>query len=331
MRIFCTLILIFTISGCGTLPKAENYSIPLQHFGKQQTDIQTADYVLQPEDVLDILYHFDTISDEKYKIAPHDKLNVTFLTASEYNDVHQVRPDGYISLPFVGDVEAAGNSVEELTKKITDLYKAVLVDPSFFVSLIEYQVHLKEISASLSQGSTGRARLITVRQDHKITLPLIGDLSVRGKSIALVKADANALYDNITNGLSVDVLLQKTHPKQIYIFGEVNNPGGHQITESISLIKAIAIAGGASHDAELTTVVALTQENNEMVAKVFDLEAALVGDGKVLSAMLSPEDVIYVPRNRLSTTAQVMHYVSEILQFRGIGVTLAYRLDEDEY
>ncbi|MBV1921311.1 MAG: polysaccharide biosynthesis/export family protein [Pseudomonadales bacterium] len=318
------------VYGCGTLPKESDYSIPLQHFGKQSKSIDGSllDYTLRADDVLDVLYRFNTISDDIYTVSPHDKLNVMFLTASEYDNVHQVRPDGYLSLPFVGDVKVAGLSVQEITEKITKLYRPVLKDPSFFVSLTEYQVHLKEIRASLDHPNMGQARLVTVRQDQKVSLPLIGDLSVKGKTIASLREEANTLYANVSKGLSVDVLLQKSHPRRIYVFGEVNNPGGHLITGPISLFQAVAIAGGANHDAELETVVALRQEEGEMVAKVFNLEDALNGNGKVFSAMLNPEDVIYIPRTRLSTTAQVMRHVSEIFMFRGLGATLSYRVDD---
>lgn len=329
-KVLVVLIAISSMVGCGTLPKETNYSIPLQHFGKQKKnpELNFADYTLQADDVLDVLYRFNTISDEIYTVSPHDKLNVMFLTASEYDNVHQVRPDGYVSLPFVGDVKVAGLSVEKIKEKITRLYRPVLKDPSFFVSLTEYQVHLKEIRTSLDHPNMGQARLITVRQDKKVSLPLVGDISVKGKSIADLREEANLLYANVTKGLSVDVLLQKSHPRRIYVFGEVNNPGGHLITGPISLFQAVAIAGGANHDAELETVVALRQEGSEMVAKVFNLENALNGNGHVLSAMLNPEDVIYIPRSRLSSTAQVMRHVSEIFMFRGLGATLSYRVDD---
>ncbi|PIE40843.1 MAG: hypothetical protein CSA49_06385, partial [Gammaproteobacteria bacterium] len=83
------------LAACGTLPQKENFSVPLQHFGnKANTAVVDADYTLQPEDVLDVLFRFNTISQGIYRIAPHDKLNIKFLNASEYDDIHQVRPDG---------------------------------------------------------------------------------------------------------------------------------------------------------------------------------------------------------------------------------------------
>lgn len=332
MKPVSLLLVSLLLASCGTLPEKSNYSIPLQHFGNKQKQAiaENADYKLQPEDVLDVLYHFNTLSTEIYRIAPHDKLNVKFLTASEYDDIHQVRPDGYISLPFVGDVKVAGLSVEEVKQTLTKLYQPVLKEPNFFVSLSEYQVHLKEIRASLDHPNMGQARLITVREDHKVSLPMLGDISIKDKSISALTAEANTLYANVTPGLSVDILLQESHPKQIYVFGEVNNPGGHLITGPVSLFQAVAIAGGANHEAELGTVVALTKENNEMVAQVFNLEDALNGKGAGLSTILSPEDIVYIPRTQLSTTAQVMRSISEILLYRGTGVTFSYRLDDPE-
>lgn len=330
MKTIVTLFFAMSLLGCGTLPKAKDYSIPLHHFGTKapQVNVDATDYVLQADDVLDVLYHFDTLSNELYLIEPHDKLNVMFLTASEYDNIHQVRPDGYISLPFVGDVKVAGISVDQAKSTIKQLYKPILKDPSFFVSLVEYQVHLKEIRASLDHPNMGQARLITVRQDQKISLPMIGDISIKDKSVSQLREEANARYAKINKRMSIDVLLQKSHARQIFVFGEVNNPGGHRVSGSTSLFQAIAMAGGANHDAELRTVVALRKENNEMVAKVFNVKNALNGKGGALTAMLSPEDVIYVPRTRLSNTAQVMRNISDIMMFRGVGATLSYRIDD---
>ncbi|MDX1696395.1 MAG: polysaccharide biosynthesis/export family protein [Ketobacteraceae bacterium] len=328
-RVFLVLLCCI-LASCGTLPRKENFTVPLQHFGAQKGTAEVDnDYKLQPDDVLDVLYHFDTITEGVYLIAPHDRLSVKFLNASEYDDIHQVRPDGFISLPFVGDVKAAGKSVNELKNTLTRMYRPILKDPSFFVSLVEYQVHLKEIRSSLDHPNMGQARLITVRGDSKISLPMVGELDVKNKSIAEVRAEANERYAKVASGMSVDVLLQKSHPRQVYIFGEVRNPGGHQVTGAVSLFQAVAMAGGPSNEAELSTVVAMTRENDEIVAQVYDFEDVLNGKSKAFTAMLSPEDMVYIPRNRLSSTAQVMRSVSEILLFRGIGLTYSYRLDDN--
>ncbi len=323
--------LCYCLVACGTLPQQQQFSIPLKHFGSKANAEQVGtDYHLQPNDVLDVLYRFDTVSDDIYQIAPHDKLNIKFLNQPEYDNIQQVRPDGYISLPFVGDVKAAGKSVEELRQSLTALYQSVLKDPAFYISLEEYQVHLKEIRSSLDHPNMGQARLITVRGDSKISLPLIGDLDVAGKSVPQVREEANQRYARVAKGMSVDIMLQESHPQRVYIFGEVRDPGAHLVNGSLSLFQAIAMAGGPGDEAELSTVVALTKEGNEMVAQVYDFEDVLNGKSNALTAMLSPEDIVYVPRNRLSTTAQVMRSVSEILLFRGIGLTFSYRIDDKD-
>ncbi len=333
MRYILLSALFLLLSACGTFPKEEQYSIPLEHFGKNNTAPNSADlndYVLQPEDVLDVLFHFDTLSTEIYRVAPHDKLSVKFLSASEYDGIYQVRPDGYISMPFIGDLKVAGLSVNEIQQRVTQQYRPILKNPAFFISLAEYQVYIKELRQSLDHPNMGQARLLVVRDDYKISLPLVGEISVKDKSVQAVKTEANQRYEKLFQGMSVDVLLQKTHPRQIFVFGEVNNPGGHFVNSDVSLFQALALAGGPTREAELSTVVAMTQIKGEMKAKVYDLEDLINGKSDKMSTLLSPDDVIYIPRNRLSTTAQVMRSVSEIMMFRGIGVSGTYSLNNSD-
>ena len=333
MKRLLLALLLTQLSACGTFPDEDQYWIPMEHFGRdnQLTYVPEEDYRLQPADTIDILFHFNTLSDEVYLVAPHDRLEVKFLSASEYDAIHSVRPDGFISLPFVGDMKVAGLSVSEIQSKITKRYKPVLKDPQFFVTLAEYQVHIKQLKESLNHPTMGQARLLVVREDSKVTFPLLGDISVKNKTVETVKAEASRLYANQAPGMSVDVLLQKTHPRQIYVFGEVNNPGGHLVHSNMSLFQAVALAGGPTREAEMDTVIAMTKRNGEMQAQVYNLKQLLNGKTDAAAAILSPEDVLYIPRDRLSTTAQVVRSISEIMMFRGIGVTVSYsQTDNDE-
>src|SRR6056297_1129040 len=55
-------------------------------------------------------------SDEewRYRIQGGDQLEVVFFTHPEQNRFVKVRPDGFVSLPYLGDVRAEGKSPEEL-------------------------------------------------------------------------------------------------------------------------------------------------------------------------------------------------------------------------
>jgi len=57
-----------------------------------------------------------------YHLQPGDEIEVRFVQNSEYNERGQIRPDGRISLPEIGEIVAAGSTVEEFTAKVKVAY-----------------------------------------------------------------------------------------------------------------------------------------------------------------------------------------------------------------
>ena len=54
----------------------------------------------------------------RYRINPSDTLELTFSLTPEFNQTVTVQPDGYITLRDVGDLQAAGQTLPELTESI---------------------------------------------------------------------------------------------------------------------------------------------------------------------------------------------------------------------
>jgi polysaccharide export outer membrane protein len=57
-----------------------------------------------------------------YHLQPGDEIEVRFVQNSEYNERGQIRPDGRISLPEIGEIVAAGSTVEEFTARVKAAY-----------------------------------------------------------------------------------------------------------------------------------------------------------------------------------------------------------------
>lgn len=68
-------------------------------------------------------------ADRVYELAAGDKLEIVFFTHPEQDRFVTVRPDGRISLPFLGDLLAAGKEPEVLAGEIQEGYREVLVNP----------------------------------------------------------------------------------------------------------------------------------------------------------------------------------------------------------
>jgi protein involved in polysaccharide export with SLBB domain len=68
-------------------------------------------------------------------LASGDVVKLTFSAAPELNQSQKVRADGKLSLPLVGEVDAAGKTVGQLQGDLIQLYKSQLKTPEVTVSL----------------------------------------------------------------------------------------------------------------------------------------------------------------------------------------------------
>src|SRR5438034_6367752 len=68
-------------------------------------------------------------------LASGDVVKLTFSSAPELNQSQKVRVDGKLSLPLIGEVDAAGKTVGQLQSDLMQLYKPQLKTPEVTVSL----------------------------------------------------------------------------------------------------------------------------------------------------------------------------------------------------
>src|SRR4029077_10588745 len=97
-------------------------------------------------------------------LASGDVVKLTFSSAPELNQSQKVRVDGKLSLPLVGEVEAAGKTVGQLQSELIQLYKAQLKTPEVTVSL-EGSVTTVTVSGAVAKpGKIAFERPTTVFQ-----------------------------------------------------------------------------------------------------------------------------------------------------------------------
>ena len=74
-----------------------------------------------------------------YIIGPEDVLDITVWKNADLSKTVQVRPDGRISLPLIGDVAAVSRTSAELTEEISTRLKAYMENPT--VSIVVKEVN----------------------------------------------------------------------------------------------------------------------------------------------------------------------------------------------
>jgi polysaccharide biosynthesis/export protein len=96
---------------------------------------------------------------KEYVLAPGDQLEVVVYRNPELSKTIDVRYDGFISLPLVDDIRAAGMTVPELDELLTDLYSKRLVDPE--VTIIVRGAHEPTVYVV---GEVGGVKPVPLRQ-----------------------------------------------------------------------------------------------------------------------------------------------------------------------
>jgi len=75
----------------------------------------------------------------RYTIHPSDTLELSFMLTPDFNQTVTVQPDGYITLRYVGDIPAAGQTLPELTASIKTAYSKILHDPVISVDPKDFE------------------------------------------------------------------------------------------------------------------------------------------------------------------------------------------------
>ena len=70
-----------------------------------------------------------------YVIGPADVLTITYRNEKEMTGDYFVRPDGKITLPFFGDVDAVGVAPEQLAQRLVKISDKLYIDPTITVGV----------------------------------------------------------------------------------------------------------------------------------------------------------------------------------------------------
>lgn len=100
----------------------------------------------------------------QYLINEGDQLEVVLFTHPEQSRFVKVRPDGRISLPYLGDLEASGREPSDLSAEIQEKYAEVLVDPRVDVLVQEFGGRFYVLGEVNAPGEFKYERQLTLLQ-----------------------------------------------------------------------------------------------------------------------------------------------------------------------
>jgi protein involved in polysaccharide export with SLBB domain len=135
----------------------------------------------------------------------------------------------------------------------------------------------------------------SVSSEGTISFPLVGVVGVAGKTPAAVESELrDRLADGYLHNPQVSVLVKEYKSKKISVFGQVREPGTFAYTEGMTVVEAVAQAGGFN-DMARKNVVTVTRTVGQDKTK-FTVPVEDIGEGKADNFYLRPGDVVFVPR-----------------------------------
>jgi len=134
---------------------------------------------------------------------------------------------------------------------------------------------------------------LQIRPDGKITLPLIGDVMASGQTpLALRDSIATSLKEYVTNPV-VTVIVVEAQPQTFSVIGEVNHPGVHPYKGMITMLDALAMAGGFKDFANTKNIIIQRSTKTGLQRIPFNYKDAVKRDSKPV--FVEAGDIIIVP------------------------------------
>ncbi|MFC1736041.1 polysaccharide biosynthesis/export family protein [Candidatus Hydrogenedentota bacterium] len=283
----------------------------------------------------------------KYRLGPADEIEVSVYGEPTLTKYLVIRPDGYISFPLAGEVEAEGQTVEAINRAITEKLSEFLKEPR--VTVIVRQIRSKTYFVFGEVSNPG---------EYELTKPvsLVEAINIAGgynqepfsygdntshmadlENILLIrkgKPGNKTFHFNLTDYLRGseesrdaelrphDVIYVPQQIRVVFVLGEVRSPGAYRIDSHASVASAVAAAGSYTDAASLKNVVLIRNEEGKRKYAKLNLKSALKSYRPEMDPVVVDRDVIYVPK---STIAEIDTLVQQYVA--GLNPILTFYMD----
>ncbi len=138
-------------------------------------------------------------------------------------------------------------------------------------------------------------RVVPVRPDGKITLPLIGELQASGQTVDQLRDTIALKLAHFLEAPEVTVIVQEPRSQFFTIIGKVQKPGSYPLGQRLTVIDGLAMGGGFKDFAKVGKIhVVRTHRDGRIEQLPFDYKRAVNGDMQQ-NFVLEPHDMIIVP------------------------------------
>ena len=265
----------------------------------------------------------EEIEIKEFILSPGDSISISVYKHEDLNREITVPPDGIIFFPIAGEIQVKGKSIRDLREIIAR-------------DLSEYRVQSllpgDEVSVSVFLHGEYDRKFI-VPSDGYLFVPNVGEIQTNSKSLREIRqiiteglseyvVDPQVMIDivksnNLARIVDPQVSVEVTNfiGQRMFILGEVNRPGIYVIETRMSLIEAIAMAGGFTRDADQDSVLLVRSREEEQTPHLvlISLKKYLQGGDDINNPAVRKGDIIFVSRSFIADVELFFGYFSRII------------------
>jgi len=250
------------------------------------------------------------LSSADYKIGPEDLLEITVFQANELNTNARVSASGFIKLPLIDKIEAAGLTVSEIESLICKKMQKYLTEPVVSVFVKEYR---SQQIAVLGSVKTPGVFYVTGQRYLLDLLSMAGGLSEDAGDLCIIQTNSgsnpgNQPVENVV--VDLDQLLVKGNidlniplssgyvihvPKAgiFFVDGAVKGAGSFPLKGKVTLTQAISLAKGLEYEATRSDMK-IFRDNGKPEREVIEVDYDSILDSKNPDIEIKDKDVIIV-------------------------------------
>jgi polysaccharide biosynthesis/export protein len=139
------------------------------------------------------------------------------------------------------------------------------------------------------------SRVVPVRPDGKVSLPLLNDVQAAGLTPGQLAAQVTESLKKYVTNPQVTVIVTVINSQRVYILGEVTRPGAFPLIPGMSVLQALSSAGGFTQFAKIKSIFVRRMEDGKEVKYPFNYKDVINGKRPEQDILLKAGDTIVVP------------------------------------
>ncbi len=186
------------------------------------------------------------------------------------------------------------------------------------------QIFLKVLSYEDLNGT------VTVAQDGRVNLSLLGSVQAGGLTLQQLDDSLTTAYSSYFRNFDLAVILIESALRNVYVLGQVRNPGRFPFAPGDRVLHSLALAGGLQETARENGIVLMRRDpDGADHAYRFDF-AHLHQAMAPKDIYLQPGDIVYVPKSRFRTITDFAREFLDVAQRSAVTALLVQDLSINE-